>query len=335
MMPVNQDWAQLSDQAFQGAVLVYLIALFISLYTYVKVQSVIRHRAQLKETVAVAAGGGVAVLEREEPAAEEAPITAERLAADEAKADKWMGATQSLAWLGIILHIVAFASRGFSAGRFPLGNMYEYVMGITAVTMITAAIVLQRRHQRVMWPWVLVPVLILMFLGGTVLYADSAPTVPALRSYWLPVHVSTVSIGAAVGLVSGVFSLLFLLRVWQPKGKEHGFFGAVARPLPSAQKLDNIAYKLAVITLPTLGVGIILGAIWAEAAWGRPWGWDPKETVSFISWVLYAAYLHARATAGWKVGAAWINVIALATMIFNLFFINMVVSGLHSYAGLN
>lgn len=332
-MPVNQDWANISDIAFQGAVLVYLVALLISLYAYVKAQTVIRDRARLKESVAVSAGGGVAVLERDEDDA--APVTAESIAVDEAKADKWMGATQSLAWLGIILHVTAFAGRGFSAGRFPLGNMYEYVMGITAVTMITAAIVLQRRHQRVMWPWVLVPVLILMFLGGTVLYAESAPTVPALRSYWLPIHVSTVSIGAAVGLVSGVFSLLFLLRVWQPKGKEHGFFGSVARPLPTATKLDNIAYKLAVITLPTLGVGIILGAIWAEAAWGRPWGWDPKETVSFITWVLYAAYLHARATAGWKVGAAWINVIALATMIFNLFFINMVVSGLHSYAGLN
>ncbi|SQG63959.1 cytochrome c assembly membrane protein [Corynebacterium renale] len=333
MMPVNQDWANISDIAFQGAVLVYLVALLISLYAYVKAQTVIRDRARLKESVAVSAGGGVAVLERDEDDA--APVTAESIAVDEAKADKWMGATQSLAWLGIILHVTAFAGRGLSAGRFPLGNMYEYVMGITAVTMITAAIVLQRRHQRVMWPWVLVPVLILMFLGGTVLYAESAPTVPALRSYWLPIHVSTVSIGAAVGLVSGVFSLLFLLRVWQPKGKEHGFFGSVARPLPTATKLDNIAYKLAVITLPTLGVGIILGAIWAEAAWGRPWGWDPKETVSFITWVLYAAYLHARATAGWKVGAAWINVIALATMIFNLFFINMVVSGLHSYAGLN
>ncbi|WP_048380216.1 c-type cytochrome biogenesis protein CcsB [Corynebacterium renale] len=332
-MPVNQDWANISDIAFQGAVLVYLVALLISLYAYVKAQTVIRDRARLKESVSVSAGGGVAVLERDEDDA--APVTAESIAVDEAKADKWMGATQSLAWLGIILHVTAFAGRGLSAGRFPLGNMYEYVMGITAVTMITAAIVLQRRHQRVMWPWVLVPVLILMFLGGTVLYAESAPTVPALRSYWLPIHVSTVSIGAAVGLVSGVFSLLFLLRVWQPKGKEHGFFGSVARPLPTATKLDNIAYKLAVITLPTLGVGIILGAIWAEAAWGRPWGWDPKETVSFITWVLYAAYLHARATAGWKVGAAWINVIALATMIFNLFFINMVVSGLHSYAGLN
>ena len=92
---------------------------------------------------------------------------------------------------------------------------------------------------------------------------------------------------------------------------------------------------MAVVTLPTLGLGIVLGAIWAEAAWGRFWGWDPKETVSFATWILYAAYLHARATPSWAKFAPWINVVALSTMIFNLFFINMVVSGLHSYAGLN
>ena len=126
------------------------------------------------------------------------------------------------------------------------------------------------------------------------------------------------------------------LRIWQPKGAERGFFGAVAKPLPSAKKLDALAYKSAIITLPVLGLGIVLGAIWAEASWGRFWGWDPKETASFISWVLYAAYLHARATAGWRDHkATWISILAPATIIFNLFFINLVVSGLHSYAGLN
>ncbi len=97
-----------------------------------------------------------------------------------------------------------------------------------------------------------------------------------------------------------------------------------------------MAYRTTVVGFPLFSIGVICGAIWAEAAWGRFWGWDPKETVSFISWVLYAAYLHARATAGLKnMLAAWINVAALATMLFNMFAINYVVSGLHSYAGLN
>lgn len=112
--------------------------------------------------------------------------------------------------------------------------------------------------------------------------------------------------------------------------------GALAKPLPSAKLLDAIAYRTAIITVPVFGLGIILGAIWAESAWGRFWGWDPKETVAFATWILYAAYLHARATSGWRDSrAAWINIAALVTMVFNLFFINMVVSGLHSYAGLN
>ena len=105
---------------------------------------------------------------------------------------------------------------------------------------------------------------------------------------------------------------------------------------PSAETLDRLAYRVTVIGFPIFGVGIIMGAVWAESAWGRFWGWDPKETGSFITWVLYAVYLHARATTGWGAKrAAWINIAAFSVHVFNLFFINMVVSGLHSYAGLN
>lgn len=233
------------------------------------------------------------------------------------------------------MHVIAVIVRGIAVHRMPLGNLYEYILVISGGTMVVGAITIARRNARIFWPWVLTPMVILMFYGGTKLYVEAAPVVPALRSMWLPMHVTIVSTGGSIGLVSGMFSLAYLLRVWQPKGKERGFFGAVARPLPEAKTLDEIAYRLAIFTLPILGIGIILGAIWAEAAWNRYWGWDPKETVSFITWILYAAYLHARATAGWKVGAAWVNIFALATMVFNLFFINLVVSGLHSYAGLN
>ncbi|KQB84387.1 c-type cytochrome biogenesis protein CcsB [Corynebacterium oculi] len=331
-MSVNTSLAGLSDNTFQAAFLVYSVALVASLFYYVKMQAIIRLR-RVEQPVAVAAGSVL-----EEVPAEEAqgPSLKER----EASAAKWAGATQALVWTGIILHVISAVTRGLSAGRFPLGNLYEYVLVVSCITLTVAAAVVQRRGQQVVWPWILTPLLVLMFVGATKLYADSAPVVPALQSYWLPVHVTTVSTGASIGIVSGVFSLLYLLRVWQAPGEESTegvarFFGAMAAPLPSAEKLDSIAYKLAVFTLPILGMGIIFGAIWAEDAWTRFWGWDPKETFSFISWILYAAYLHARATAGWKVGAAWVNILAMGTMVFNLFFINLVVSGLHSYAGLN
>jgi cytochrome c-type biogenesis protein CcsB len=105
--------------------------------------------------------------------------------------------------------------------------------------------------------------------------------------------------------------------------------------LPSMATLDRIAYRTAIVAFPVYTFAVIAGAMWAEVAWGRYWGWDPKETVSFIAWVIYAAYLHARATSGWReTKAAWINIAGFVAMLFNLFIINMVVSGLHSYAGL-
>lgn len=335
-MPVNQTLSNFSDLAFQSAFVVYVVALFLALLYYGRMQGVIdarRERAaaqtQQKELVTVGGGGGSTPTDL--------PSTPdEELEKRERSADKFGGMTQSLVWLGIVLHAVAWVVRGFAVDRFPLSNLYEYMLGITLGVMVAAAIALHRKSWRSLWPWVLTPMLALMFYGGTDLYAESAPVVPALQSNWLPIHVSTVAIGASIGIVSGVAALLYLLRLWQAPGEEKGFFGALAKPLPTAKKLDTLAYRAAIITLPTFGLGVLLGAIWAESAWGRFWGWDPKETVSLITWILYAAYLHARATPSWKGWkAAIINIVALGTMIFNLFFINLVVSGLHSYAGLN
>jgi cytochrome c-type biogenesis protein CcsB len=141
-----------------------------------------------------------------------------------------------------------------------------------------------------------------------------------------------------VFLVAGVSSILFLVKMSRLGApSESAAQGAAARivgRLPDAQTLDRIAYRTTIFAFPVFGFGVIFGAIWAEEAWGRYWGWDPKETVSFIAWVIYAAYLHARSTAGWRdKKAAWINVAGFVAMVFNLFFINLVTVGLHSYAG--
>ena len=325
-MLVNTTMAELSDLTFRTAFIVYIVALILAFIYYGRVNSVIeaRREALAEQKVLVGAGG---------------PEVVEKQKSDEdmiANARKWAGMTQALVWVGVALHLVAFVTRGLAANRFPLGNLYEYILFMTAVIMVVAAVVVQRKNWHTVWPWLLFPMVIAMFLNSTVFHMQAAPVVPALQSYWMPVHVSTVSIGASVGLVSGVFALLYLLRMWQPRGKEHGFLGAILRPLPDAKTLDQIAYKTAVVTLPLFGIGIVFGAIWAEVAWGRFWGWDAKETVSMITWILYAAYLHARATAGWKsTAAAWINVFAMAMTIFNMTYVNTVVAGLHSYAGLN
>jgi cytochrome c-type biogenesis protein CcsB len=147
-----------------------------------------------------------------------------------------------------------------------------------------------------------------------------------------------VSLGSGVFLVAGIASILFLLRTSRLGDPQNdrggGALARVVRRLPDAQTLDRIAYRTTIFAFPVFGFGVMFGAIWAEEAWGRYWGWDPKETVSFVAWVVYAAYLHARSTAGWRDRkAAWINVVGFVAMIFNLFFVNLVTVGLHSYAG--
>jgi cytochrome c-type biogenesis protein CcsB len=211
--------------------------------------------------------------------------------------------------------------------------MYEFINLTSFCGLAAAAVVLRKPQFRALWVFVLVPVLILLTVSGKWLYTHAAPVMPALQSYWLPIHVSVVSLGSGVFLVAGVASILFLLKM--SRFGDGALAGVVSR-LPDAQSLDRIAYRTTIFAFPVFGFGVIFGAIWAEEAWGRYWGWDPKETLSFIAWVIYAAYLHARSTAGWRdKKAAWINVAGFAAMVFNLFFINLVTVGLHSYAGVS
>jgi cytochrome c-type biogenesis protein CcsB len=244
-------------------------------------------------------------------------------------------AGQALVYVGIGLLLTCIVLRGLSTSRVPWGNMYEFINLTAFCGLVAAAVVLRRPQYRSLWTFVLVPVLVLLTVSGRWLYSHAAPVMPALQSYWLPIHVSVVSLGSGVFLVGGVASILFLVkmsRFGQPQ--YDGALARVMQRLPDAQTLDRIAYRTTIFAFPVFGFGVIFGAIWAEEAWGRYWGWDPKETVSFIAWVVYAAYLHARSTAGWRDRkAAWINVVGFVAMVFNLFFINLVTVGLHSYAG--
>ena len=225
--------------------------------------------------------------------------------------------------------LVCIVLRGLATLRVPWGNMYEFINLTCFCGLVAAAIVLRRPQYRALWVFVLLPVLILLTVSGNWLYTNAAPVMPALQSYWLPIHVSVVSLGSGVFLVAGVASILFLLKM-SPLADPAATARSrriVAR-LPDAQTLDRIAYRTTIFAFPVFGFGVIFGAIWAEEAWGRYWGWDPKETVAFIAWVVYAAYLHARSTAGWRdKKAAWINVVGFVAMVFNLFFINLVTVG--------
>ncbi|MDT2008839.1 c-type cytochrome biogenesis protein CcsB [Rhodococcus opacus] len=325
-MTTNETLAQYSDWAFRSAFTVLALALVLLIVQYASTRA---RAVQDRELVSAGAGA---------PPAATATVPG-RLIEKPKKplSERFGGMGAAVLVVGTVLIFASIVLRGFATERFPLGNMYEFVTMACAAALVVGLALLSKPAYRPMWVFLLVPVLILMFLAATVLYADAAPVVPALRSYWLPIHVTIVSVGSGVFLVSGIASLLFLLRMRYPRGEEGtGVFARIAERLPDAQTLDRLAYKTTIIGFPLFGAGVILGAIWAEAAWGRFWGWDPKETMSFIAWVIYAAYLHARATSGWRdTKAAWINVAGFVAMLFNLFIINMVVSGLHSYAGLN
>ncbi|MDZ4270056.1 MAG: c-type cytochrome biogenesis protein CcsB [Mycobacterium sp.] len=326
---IDLGLARYSDWAFTSSVVVLVVAL---LLLAVELAYSRGRKVESRELVGAAAAtsdraGGVAVNSATPGVVVDAPRR---------PFDERLGAAGiALVYVGIGLLAACIVLRGLSTSRVPWGNMYEFINLTSFCGLVAAAVVLRRPQYRSLWVFVLVPVLILLTVSGRWLYSHAAPVMPALQSYWLPIHVSVVSLGSGVFLVGGVASILFLLKLSRFGGADRSdVLSRVLAKLPDAQTLDRIAYRTTIFAFPVFGFGVIFGAIWAEEAWGRYWGWDPKETVSFIAWVIYAAYLHARSTAGWRDRkAAWINVAGFVAMVFNLFFINLVTVGLHSYAG--
>ena len=323
--------ARYSDWAFTASIIVLVMALTL---LAVELASSRGRRTEQRELVAAAvtsAGsgpvGGVAVDAERPGVVVQAPARS--------LAERVGRSGQALVYLGIAMLFACIVLRGLATRRVPWGNMYEFINLTCFCGLVAAAIVLRKPQYRALWVFVLAPVLVLLTISGKWLYTNAAPVMPALQSYWLPIHVSVVSLGSGIFLVAGVASILFLLQMskYGEPGRSDAL-GRIAAKLPDAQILDRIAYRTSIFAFPVFGFGVIFGAIWAEEAWGRYWGWDPKETMAFITWVIYAAYLHARSTAGWRdKKAAWINAVGFVAMVFNLFFINLVTVGLHSYAG--
>jgi cytochrome c-type biogenesis protein CcsB len=234
-----------------------------------------------------------------------------------------------IATAALTLGVIA---RGLSATRVPWGNMYEF--SITgALTFAIAYLIIGRKYD-LRWLGLPITILILIILGTaiTLLYRPSAPLVPALQSTWLVVHVAAAIFSGGLFLLSNTVASAYL---WIDRMERRGGRSEFAKRLPSLEVLDQLSYRLVAFVFPLWTFAIIAGAIWAEAAWGRYWGWDPKETWSFITWILYAAYLHARVTAGWKGRkAAWLSLIAGSSYLFNYVYINVWGTGRHTYSGL-
>ncbi|WP_131748703.1 c-type cytochrome biogenesis protein CcsB [Frankia sp. Cppng1_Ct_nod] len=248
--------------------------------------------------------------------------------------------------LGWAAHVGSVTARGLAAGRVPWGNMYEFSSMITLVAVSVYLVMLTRARVRWLGVFVMLPVVLYLGFAGTVLYVAVGPLVPALNSYWLKIHVVAAIAASGVFLVSAVTTVLYLLKDrWENRlaavaaGRADASAamrtrGGIMMRLPTAASLDRLTYRVIGFAFPVWTFAVIAGAIWAEAAWGRYWGWDPKETWSFITWVIYAAYLHARATAGWKGRkAAMISLLGFSALFVDYYLVNLVISGLHSYAG--
>jgi cytochrome c-type biogenesis protein CcsB len=234
--------------------------------------------------------------------------------------------------LGFSLLLAGVIARGLSAGRVPWGNMYEF--SITGALAFTTAYLGALRKYDLRWLGLFVSISVLLTLGTavTVLYVPSAPLVPALKSAWLVIHVSTAIISGGIFLLANIIAGAFLfLDSMEKKGERAPW----AKRLPSLDVLDQLSYRLVAFVFPLWTFSVIAGAIWAESAWGRYWGWDPKETWAFITWVAYAAYLHARVTVGWRGRrAAWLCIFAGSTFLFNYVYVNVWGTGKHTYSGL-
>jgi cytochrome c-type biogenesis protein CcsB len=234
--------------------------------------------------------------------------------------------------LGFLLLTAAVIFRGISAHRVPWGNMYEF--SITGAFAFSGAYLFALKKYKLRWLGLPVSIAVLLTLGTaiTLLYRPSAPLVPALKSTWLVIHVSAAIISGGVFLLANCVAAAYLIL---DRYEQKGVRPVWGQRLPSLEVLDNLSYRLVALVFPLWTFAVIAGAIWAESAWGRYWGWDPKETWAFITWVAYAAYLHARVTVGWRGRkAAWLCLFAGSTFLFNYIYINVWGTGRHTYSGL-
>jgi cytochrome c-type biogenesis protein CcsB len=242
----------------------------------------------------------------------------------------------SLSVLALLLHLGSVLLRALSVDRLPWSNMFEFSTAGAAVVTLVYLAVLRWRDLRYLGTFVIGPVLLTLGLAITVLYTPAAQLAPSLRSYWLAIHVTVAFISSALFTIAFSATVLYLVQDSRERRRAQGqtvglnFMDA----LPSGRDLDQAAYKLNAVAFPLWTFTLVAGSIWAENAWGRYWGWDPKEVWTFVIWVVYAGYLHARATRGWEGRkAARLALVGYACVLFNFLVVNIVFVGMHSYAG--
>lgn len=243
--------------------------------------------------------------------------------------DRW-GRMALLAAFAI--HTATLVTRFVEAGYTPVTNLHESLSFFAWVLAGTFLVVDWRLRMSVLAATTSTLILIMM-LFGSLLPMHTQELNPALDSLWLPVHVALAFLGNAVFTVAFVAAVFYLLQERMLKSKK---FSALYYRLPSLETLDMINYRCLTFGFPLMTMGIISGAVWAEAAWGTYWSWDPKESWALITWFFYAALLHGRMTTGWRGRrAAIFAIIGFAFLLFTFLGVNLLLPGLHSYTSMS
>jgi cytochrome c-type biogenesis protein CcsB len=278
--------------------------------------------------------------------------------------------SRAVAVVGVVANLVSIVARGLAADRVPWGNMYEYSSLFALLVVVGALVVVEGvYHVRSLTGFALMFSVLTMAVAVSFLYVGPGPLVPALNSYWIKIHVQAAIWGSSLFALGGIATIAYLVvdrterKLVERLGaqtpppimggaldldaatgdapadlvpdpaEEVGERSTKRRLVPSAAGLDRLAYRIIALAFPIWTFAVIAGAIWAQEAWGRYWGWDPKETWSFITWVIFAGYLHARATSGWKGRrAAVIALVGFVSLLITYYAVNLWIVGLHSYA---
>lgn len=337
----DADLANLSDKLMLTTVVMYVVAL--AAYAVdlgfgrrraAAAAEEAEAKAEAKAKVPAGAGARADTADTADTAESAAGTAGEPAGEDEDGRTRidWVRLAVLMTVLGWAAHLGVMVTRGLAATRWPWGNMYEFLTAIAFAAVTAFMIVMYRYGARYLGAFVMLAAVVALGVANIWLYDSVGPVTPALNSYWIAIHVTAAIVATGAFTVAGAATILYLVK---SRAESRGALaeGGVLSRMPSAESLDRLAMRVTTFAFPIWTAAIIMGAIWADQAWGRYWGWDPKEIWSFVTWIFYAAYLHARVTAGWKGRkAAVLSLLAFAALLFNFFGVNYMFSGLHSYA---
>lgn len=255
----------------------------------------------------------------------------------------WSRIGTALTTLGILFHLGGTVLRGISAERVPWANMYEFALTGT-VLIVAVYLVVLRRYDLGFLGAFLIGMVVLLLGGATItFYVEVVPLMDPLKSVWLVIHVFVASLATALFAIACGLALTQLMKSRRERriaaspedaGRPRG--PRFLATLPTSEALESLAYRFVIVGFVFWTFTLIAGAIWANDSWGRYWGFDTKEVWTFVIWVLYAGYIHARATRGWRgTRSAWLCIIGFITVLFNFTIVNMFFKGLHAYSGLS